>query len=162
MKKFKLTVIALTLTIMSNAQMIEKVVDDMTDKVEYYPTINLIVSNDSKTKGVTIRPSISNTNGKLKGNTLICNIIGLGVCNESNELIIMFDDDTKFTITSWNKFNCKGNGYFDLSDSEVEELSTKPIKKIRFKNGNSYESVTNTPSRNDYFINFYSELKQLN
>jgi len=161
MKKLTLTVIALTLTLITNAQMIEKVVDDMTDKTNYYSTINLIVANESKTEGVTIVPSIRNKNGKLTANSLICSIVGLGVCNESNKMIIMFDDETKFTLTSWNKFNCKGNAYFDLDESQVQELATKPIKKIRFTNGKSYESVTNTPSRNDYFINFYDELNKL-
>ena len=162
MKKMKLVLALLLFSTIANAQMIEKVVDDMTDEVNYYATLNLIVSNDEKTKGITLHPSIRKKGNNLVAYDLICSIVGLGNCNEKNKLIIMFEDESKINITSWNKFNCKGKAYFELNQSQVIELSTKKIIKIRLTNGQSYESITAEPSMQDYFITFYKELELTN
>jgi hypothetical protein len=40
--------------------------------------------------------------------------------SEYPPVIFLFDDDTKITITSWNKFNCDGKAYFTLSEDDLE------------------------------------------
>ncbi len=69
------------------------------------------------------------------------NSFGIGTRIEKDELTFLFEDNTKVSLLFWNKFNCKGVSYFDLSGSELSNL-TKRIKAIRFKNGRSFEALT--------------------
>jgi hypothetical protein len=91
----------------------------------------------------------------------MCKNVNIGSCDENDVLIILFEDDTKITLTAWNKFNCEGNAYFDFSDSQLTELSTKKVNTIRFSNGRSHESLTVTlkEDEKDYFVRAYSNQK---
>ena len=140
---------------------IEHCIDKMTDKEYYFSRKKLICANDTKTKGFTITPDFKSTGGSYINNGFICKNVNIGTCDENDELIILFDDDSKITITSWNKFNCDGNAYFRLSDEELAELSTKKISSIRFMNGRSYDTFTLTlkADQKDYFIRAYTNQK---
>ena len=69
-------------------------------------------------------------------------------------MINLIEDNTKITLISFNKFNCKGNAYFDFENGQLSELSTKKIKDIRFSNGYSFESLTVSlrQDQQDYFL----------
>ena len=140
---------------------IEHCKDKMTDKEYYFPQRKLICANTEKTKGFTISPNFKSADGKIVNNGFMCKNVNIGSCDEKDNLIILFEDDTKITLTSWNKFNCDGNAYFNFTDSELSELSTKKVTTIRFSNGRSYESLT-VPlkeDQKDYFVRAYTNNK---
>ena len=127
--------------------------DIMTDK-EY---INIdkvfMASNDSK-NGFFIKPTFKILDGVVKYNGLIVISSGVGSCMENDRLIILFEDNTKVELKSWQNFNCKGTSYFDLHSKELENLN-KRVKAIRLTNGRSYESYTfetKTEEEKNYFI----------
>jgi hypothetical protein len=162
----KKIIIALFVVTSSFAQttapfVIEHCVDKMTDKEYYFTKRKLVCSNDSKTKGFTISPDFRSTGGSYINSGFMCKNVNIGNCNENDELIILFDDNSKITLTSWNKFNCEGNVYFNFSEEELAQLSTKKVSSIRLTNGRTYDSFTATmkPEQKDYFIRAYTNQK---
>jgi hypothetical protein len=140
---------------------IEHCKDKMTDKEYYFPQRKLICANPEKTKGFTISPNFKADSGKMVNNGFMCKNVNIGSCDENDSMIILFDDDSKITLTAWNKFNCEGNAYFDLTNSQLQDLSTKKVNSIRFSNGRSYESLTISlkEEQKDYFIRVYTNNK---
>lgn len=140
---------------------IEHCKDVMTGAEYFVPKKNLLGLNKEKTKGFSIFPSYKAKGGEIVQDGLICKSVGIGGCNDEDSLIFLFSDDTKFTITSWNKFNCDGNAYFNLTHSQHAELSTKKLKAVRFTNGRSFESLTHivTEIESTYFISAYTNKK---
>ena len=162
MKKTILTATAL-LTFSAYSQtikpfVIEHCVDKMTDKEYYLASKNFVGSNIQKTEGFSITPHFKNVDGKIAQNNLILKNIGIGNCDEKDSLIFLFEDGTKITITSWNKFNCEGKAYFDLTEDDLEMLKTKHISTIRFVNGYSFESLTYNLKKEEkgFFINVFT------
>lgn len=145
----------------TNPFVIEHCKDKMTDKEYYFAQKKLICANPEKTKGFTIIPNFKASAGEIINNGFICQNVNIGSCDENDTLIILFEDETKITLTSWNKFNCEGNAYFDFTDSELEDLSTKKVNTIRFSNGYSYENLTITlkQDQKDYFIRAFTNNK---
>lgn len=159
MKNLKLIIIALLLTITSisvaqrDSVYIVKYIDDMSDKTYYYPSRKIVCSSEDKKIGFTISLFLDNKNEKIKVHTLKVAMVNIGSCVEKNEIIILLDNDTKIKAKSWNDFNCKGDAWFDLSDSDIDNLSKFKIKKIKVTNGRSFESYTHEiTDNNDYFI----------
>jgi hypothetical protein len=140
---------------------IEHCKDKMTDKEYYFAEKKLICANAEKTKGFTITPNFKAEKDGFKNNGLMCKNVNIGSCDENDSLIILFEDDTKITLTSWNKFNCEGNAYFHFNENELTELSTKKVNTIRFSNGRSYESLTIhlKEDQKDYFVRAFSNQK---
>ena len=145
----------------STPYVIEHCKDKMTDKEYYFAQRKMICANPEKTKGFTITPNFKADKGGIKNGGFMCKNVNIGSCDENDSLIILFEDDTKITLTAWNKFNCEGNAYFDFSESQLTELSTKKVNTIRFSNGRSYESLTVTlkEDQKDYFVRAYSNKK---
>jgi hypothetical protein len=158
---FALLISLSTFSQTTNPFVIEHCKDKMTDKEYYFSVRRLICANTEKTKGFIITPDFIMQKGVLKNNGFMCKNVNIGSCDEDDVLIILFDDDTKITLKSWNKFNCEGNAYFKISDDEFIKLSTKQVNTIRFTNGRSYESLTVTmkEEQKDYFINAYTNQK---
>jgi hypothetical protein len=140
---------------------IEHCKDKMTDKEYYFAQRKLICSNPEKTKGFIVIPNFKAENGVLKNNGFICENVNIGSCDDKDNLIILFEDDTKIILTSWNKFNCDGNAYFDLSENQLVDLSIKKVNAIRFSNGYSHESLTVDlkQDQKDYFVRAFSNPK---
>jgi hypothetical protein len=94
-------------------------------------------------------------------NGFICKNVNIGSCDENDTLIFLFEDDSKMTLTAWNKFNCEGNAYFDFTADQLALLSTKKTNTIRFTNGRTYESLTYNlkDAEKDYFVRVYSNFK---
>jgi len=140
---------------------IEHCKDKMTETEYYFTQKKLICANPQKTKGFTISPNFKSENGVVVNNGLICSNVNIGNCDENDSLIFLFENDTKISISSWNKFNCEGNAYFNLTESELAELSTKKINTIRFTNGRSYDTFTQTLKldQKDYFIRAFTKQK---
>lgn len=163
MKNLILT-IAVILSVSAKAQevFIEKTVDEMSDKVYYLLNKDIVMANEEKTKGIRMEAFLKEQDGKVIVSMLSVTMVNIGTCCENNELIILFDDDTKIKLKSWNKFNCKGNAWFFLQDEDVQSLSTKKIKKVRVTNGSSFESFTADPKETDkeYYINVFKAVTE--
>ena len=170
MKKTILSVTAL-LTFSAYSQTIKPFViehckDKMTDIEYYFASKKMICANPEKTKGFTITPSFKGNEGVIQNTGFMLVNINIGNCDEKDQLIFLFDDESKITINSWNKFNCKGNAYFNLTEDELNSLKTKLVTTIRFVNGYTSDSFTYTLKKleKDYFINVYSNyiIKEVN
>lgn len=138
---------------------IVKMVDDMTDKIYYSVSHKLILASDDKKKGIIVRPFIEKD---LSVKSLYVKNVGVGNCNENDELIILFEDGEKFTIKSFNKFNCDGEGFYDLSTELIKKLPTSKISKIRYTNGISFESYTGElqEDKKEYFMKIFKSLNE--
>ena len=159
MKKVLLVLGMVAMTICSFAQVtIERSVDEMTDKVSYRPSERFIAANAEQTKGCAIDMVIDEKNGLKQADFMAITMVGLSPCNENNTLIVLFENGEKFTLNSWNKFNCKGFAYFTLSKSNIKALSSNPISKVRITNGKSYKSYTAEVEYKNYFIELYGAL----
>lgn len=145
----------------TNPFVIEHCKDKMTETEYYFVQKKFICSNTEKTKGFAISPNFKSNNGIVVNSGLICKNVNIGNCDENDTLIILFEDDSKITLTAWNKFNCNGNAYFNLSSNDLNELSTKKVNTIRFTNGRSYDTFTQTLNQDqkDYFVRAYTQQK---
>jgi hypothetical protein len=142
---------------------IVKSVDDMTDKTYYFPTFKIPLINKAENQGLGISAFIDE---KEYDNTIYIKdldvkSINVGGCVEKSEIIFLFEDGSKINLISWNKFNCDGNSWFEIPESDSEILSTKELKKVKFINGRSYDSFTlEVPAnRKRYFIQLYDAVK---
>ena len=138
--------------------LIEHCIDKMTDREYFLSSKNFVGTNLQKTQGFVITPSFKSDEGKMVQNGFILKNIGIGNCDENDILIFLFEDDTKLQITSWNKFNCEGKAYFNLTESDLDLLKAKNITAIRFNNGYTSNSLTYNMKKEEqgFFINVYT------
>ena len=133
--------------------------DEMTDKVYYYPSRQLLCQNpDNKSQGFAASFFIGKSKkDAVEMNELKMKVIGVGSCHEKDEVIFLMEDETKIKATMWNEFNCDGKVWCKVSDSDKEILAVKKIIKIRVQNGRTFESYTHTLNDNDkdYFIQLF-------
>jgi hypothetical protein len=162
MKKFTLISLLISAAFSSFSQVIiEKKIDEMTDEVAYLAT-RFSAINEDEDKGLVMDVVINDNGSGFEAKHIAIQTIGLGSCNENNTLIILFEDGSKFTLKSWNEFNCKSLHFFTLSDSNIELLSSSLVSKIRITNGRDHSSVTVDVDFKNYFIEFYNQLDLLN
>lgn len=132
----------------NNSIQILHAVDKMTD--ENYYSINNPLNFIKGDKKLMIKPMIDK-----KGNYNVLLVVtkNVGTCNQKNKLIFLFEDGSKYSLDSWNEFNCKGTSYFDLYGKALINLQKKVVN-IMFQNGESFESITVDVSTGDqdYFI----------
>ena len=127
--------------------------DKMTDKEYAFGNKYLMCSDDEKI-GFTVYVSWKKEGKDVSYRGLSVTSAGIGGCVENCKLIILFEDETKVTLESWNDFNCKGTSYFDLRSKEFDNFNSKKVTAIRFTNGRSYESYTYKlkPEEQSFFI----------
>ena len=163
MKKLSTILITLLLTAAATAQVtIVKEVDDMTDEVSYSPSERFFVANDARTEGFAIDAMLDVEDGMIYVQGWVVITAGLGDCNEDNQMIVLFEDDTRITLNSFNDFNCDEVAFFALNLEQEAYIATKRIKKMRFKNGFSYDVYTNEVEVQDYFIQLYDAIEDKN
>lgn len=135
--------------------------DEMTGKETLYPSRNFVICNSSKSIGFTVLGFIS---ADVRLTNIAIKMVGLGACADNSELIILFQDERRIVIRSWNKFNCEGNAYFMLTPSDVQLLSTYPMLKMRVTNGQNKEQYTGEVSIEDshYFIDIIKAARSKN
>lgn len=132
-----------------------KMVDDMTDKVYYMSNYRLVLANEQKTQGFTIELNLDGkSDDRVSASGFSVKMVDIGSCCENNELILLFEDGTKLSFKSWNKFNCEGNAWFFISKKDIEILSSKKVTKARIENGRTHDSFTKEvpEEKQDYFI----------
>lgn len=120
---------------------IEYCTDRITDKSYAFGSKSLLCSNDGK-KGFIVRISWENNDGEISYRGITVKNVGIGTCDENDKLFFLFEDETKFNMTSWNKFNCEGNSYFDLNYGHFDDINNSKLIAIRFENGRSFDSYT--------------------
>ena len=130
------------------------VVDEMSNKT-YWVDPGIIYINEVNQSGFRVsgKWKYNSSEPIFEGFTAV--VAGIGSCVENVEVIVLFENGDKITKTSWNKFNCDGDAWYSFTKSDLESLTTLPIKKIRFTNGRSYESVTGEVENPNYFIEMY-------
>jgi hypothetical protein len=142
---------------------IVKSVDDMTDKTYYFPTFKIPLINKTENQGLGISAFIDEKeyDNSIYIKDLDVKSINVGGCVEKSEIIFLFEDGSKINLISWNKFNCDGNSWFEIPESDAEVLATKELRKVKFINGRSYDSFTlEVPAnRRRYFIQLYDAVK---
>lgn len=165
MKKLNTLIIAGILALITNITFaqkdsiyISKIVDDMSDKVYYFPSRKMVCATDDKKMGFSVSAFLEAGDGFISVSDMKIVMVNIGNCVEKNEIIILFEDDTKLMLTSWNEFNCKGDAWFKLSRKDKDILSAKKMKKIKVQNGRTYESFTKEVDEDDqsYFIQLFN------
>lgn len=164
MKKLKLVVLGLVTSLTSFGQVVTtdsvyvmKETDSMSDKTYYSPNRCFIVKNETGKIGFKVSLYI---NKDMEPSMITATMVGIGSCNENDEIIILLENGSKITKKSWKKFNCEGETYFDLDRNDIESLKSSPISKIRMTNGRSYDSYTGDVKLKDkrYFIQLFYAL----
>lgn len=164
MKKSILTLVLCLVTILTFGQTVTtdsvyviKETDSMSDKTYYFPNRGFIVKNETGKIGFRVGAHIDDN---VEFNMITATMVGIGSCNEKDEIIILLENGSKVTKKSWKDFNCDGETYFDLDKSDIELLKSSPISKIRMTNGRSYESYTGDVKVKDkrYFIQLFYAL----
>lgn len=161
MKNSILLVAALATSSLLTAQL--EILGDCTDlsgKCTYYVSDNVLITDKEKSKGFTYHPSVNMKNGLLESSGILTKMINIGNCYENNSLIFLLDDGSKIMLKSWNKFNCEGNAWFNISKDETKLLREHKVVKAQMQNGYSFESFQNDVpvAEQDYFIRFFIDL----
>ncbi len=149
MKKLLVSLLTFTLFSTGFAQTLTKIIDQMSDKVYWSDDGQVYIEDEA---GFRIESSWKYNSPEPVFDGIMAKVVGLGSCVENVEMIILFDNGEKITKTSWNKFNCEGNAWYNLIESERTLFKTIPISKIRFTNSRTYDSITGTLEVPDYFI----------
>jgi hypothetical protein len=129
--------------------------DEMTDKVYYYPSDQFVVKSEDGESGFFVMLSLKEEKSRITHSGIIVQSVNIGSCFENDNLIVLFDNGEKSTMLSWNKFNCEGNSYFYIPAKDLELFKTQKIKKVRFENGRSHESLTGEVENTEYFITLF-------
>lgn len=122
--------------------------DALTDKYDVWGSKKLVCLNSEGSRGFSISPVFVYENEKVKYKYLTVTHAGLGSCSENDSIIFLFEDGSKVSMKSWNKFNCKGLAAFDLKSDKLDEIA-KPLKVIRVSSGRSYKEYTHTVKEED-------------
>ena len=133
MKKLIFTLTMILTFNLSNAQKITKFVDEMSEEVYWYDS-GIILTTEDGERGIKLNWNFdSKSIDKPIVKSIGARVVGFS-CLEDSKLIFLFEDGQKFTIKSWNKFNCDGNAWFNLSSEQKRLLSTVPLKKVQYTN----------------------------
>lgn len=151
MKKLFLSAGLVVLSLSGYSQEIVKYVDEMKDRVIFSDKTGMVCYSETEKKGFNMAAGFKMNSSEPIFSGLMFTIIGLG-CLENVELIILFEDGSKLTKVSWNKFNCDDNAWFALLPRDIAMLSEKRISKIRVTNGFKYTTFTTEVAVPDYFI----------
>jgi hypothetical protein len=155
-KTMMITLMMCLVTIVSFGQTdsvyVIKETDAMDGKVIAYSSRDFICANDAGKIGFRVSAHINFRD--IKFSMITATMVGIGSCNEKDEMIILFENGEKIIKTSWKEFNCEGGTYFDMNDDDIQLLRTQPISKIRMTNGRTYDSSTGDVKKKDkrYFI----------
>mgnify|MGYP007072230169 FL=1 len=149
MKKLFLTMGLAAISAIGFSQELTKLVDTMGGKT-YWSDLGVVQIDGEQGFRVDGSWEYNSSIPIFKG--ISSKVVGLGSCVENVQVIILFENGKKIEKTSWNKFNCEGNAWYNFTQSEIAQLKTLSISKIRFTNGRNYESMTVDFSEPNYFI----------
>ena len=156
LKTMMITLMMCLVTILSFGQRdsvyVIKETDAMDGRVIAYSSRDFICTNDAGKIGFRVSAHINFRD--IKFSMITATMVGIGWCNENDEIIILFENGEKIIKTSWKEFNCDGETYFNMDEEDIELLRTQPLSKIRMTNGRTYDSYTGDVKQKDkrYFI----------
>jgi hypothetical protein len=135
---------------LSNAQCdksIMLITDELGGTSNWSSTENIVFSEDGKT-GMIHYLLLSVDKKSL---IWVNSTTEIGCIDEKTKIDILFTDDTRITLYSDGKFNCKGKatvyfGHVFGRRKEAADLSTKQIKMIRINAGNSHTETVKEES----------------
>lgn len=161
-KKMMITLMMCLVTSMSFGQRdsvyVIKKTDDMDGKVIAYTSRDFVCANDVGRIGFRISAHISFSD--IKFSMITAKMVGIGSCNENDEIVILFENGERIIKKSWKEFNCEGETYFNMNDNDIQLLRTYPLSKIRITNGRTFDSYTGDVKQKDkrYFIQLFYAL----
>ena len=121
----------------------------------------LVCSNEERSKWFTILPSFKIFNGITEKNYLTTIKYGIGRCSNRDVLVFTFVDGRYMSIRAQNELNCSGISEvkFPLNPVQTGVLEMKPLKSIRYINGNDRSNFLYKIAENDkyYFINILTK-----
>lgn len=129
----------------------DKVVTLMTDEVSgvsnWTSTDNIVFSEDNKSGMIHYLLLSADMKSLIWVNTST----EISCVDEKTKIDILFTDDTRISLYSDGKFNCKGKatvyfGHVFGRRNEAKELSTKQIKIIRINGSTSHTETVNEQS----------------
>jgi hypothetical protein len=165
MKKIIFTLCLMSSMLSANSQVQEsdsviiwRSQDEFTKDVYYFPSQKIVAKDFAKNRGFSVEPYIDS---QFMLKHLIVKMANMGNCVENNEIFFLFNDGSSLSLKSWNKFNCDGDAYFNLSKKDIDALSNKPISKIRVMNGRTFDNMTYELDENErhYFISIIKLVK---
>lgn len=142
---------------LSNPYTIEMCVDKMTDE-PLAKGSKVLVCSKSPERGFVLKINWIVVNEKPFYNGITVSSFGLGSCVENSTLYFLFEDESKFTVESWNKYNCDGISKMDLFGKYLFEITRKKVIALRFQNGRNSDSYTYDVPEIDQ--NFFLEVAQ--
>ena len=96
-----------------------KETDEMSGKTYVYGNRAFIVANDAGEVGFRVGTYIRDN---MSFGFITVTMVGIGNCNENDEIIILFENGERITKKSWLKFNCDGDAYFFMNEKEIQLL----------------------------------------
>lgn len=161
MKKIMMVLLMMLMTLLtfgqSDSVYLLKETDEMSGKTYTFCSRSFVVANTEKKIGFRVDAFIRED---ISFGFVTVTMVGIGNCNENDEIIILFENGERIVEKSWKKFNCDGEAYFYLDESGLELLRTSPMSKIRMTNGRTYDSYTGDVKLKDrrYFIQLFYAL----
>ena len=133
---------------------INKITDEMDKSTMLSASRKMICFEDDKSIGFIISVIIRRD---FSISYLMLNALNIGNCDEGGELLFLFEDNTNLRMNSFDEFNCEGRSAYEISEKNINIINSKKIQKIRYTNGRSGESYTNTVKLidKDYFIRVF-------
>lgn len=137
-------------------------IDEFTGKGNWSNTQNIIISPDGQNgMGMILLMS----DDKHKTLIWVTTSTKAGCIDEGNKIELVFKDETRMTLYSESKFNCKGKAtcYFGGvfgKKTEMQKLATVPISMIRVHGSSTLHSETLSEETSQYFTNAFSCLVQ--
>ena len=166
MKNLKVTIVTTAISLLSTISFgqnkdsvyVINEVDEMSGKNYIYSSREFICSNSEGNIGFKIDAHINSKDSTFS--MITATMVGIGACNENDEIILLFANGEKITRTSWKGFNCEGTAYFYMYPEDLEILRTQTLSKIRMTNGRTYDSYTGDVKQKDkrYFIQLFYAL----
>ena len=88
---------------------------------------------------------------------------GLECIDKGSEIILIFENGEKTTLTNWNAFNCKDNMFCSVSVKVEELFKTYKLSKFKITNKRNYKSSTVLEVKNNsFFKDIYTYLDSIN
>jgi hypothetical protein len=156
----KSLLVSLFLLIVSNtySQFLCKNVDEFKGSTSYLVD-RLFVEVDDNSNLVSIQPFLQEVEGKVQFLEIIIKVKGLECIDNGSEIILIFENGEKTTLTNWNKFNCNDVMYCSMSVKLKELFTTQKLIKFKITNKRNYKSSTVLEVKNkSYFKDVFASL----
>ncbi len=123
---------------------------------------------DLRTEGLLFSNLIDEKNDKITKVNIVVYVYDKSIrcTDEGNTLDILFEDGSKTQLINWKKFNCDGVNYFNISESQTNDLKTKRIKGVRYTDKRDYNTITTKENLSEenktFYMNVLKEIDNVN